>query len=130
MGCQSEVKLGENLTFSVCTHNPETAVLTNADDLPEFRIYENETATPILTGVMDDLDPGNTTGFYAKTIACTAANGFEENKTYTIYATAVVVGYRGGISFAFRVSIGVADVLRDYPPIYINSNGDLQELEI
>ena len=113
MGCPSTVVLENNLVFSVCTHDPDTGVLTDADSVPSYRIYEDETATPILTGDMAKLDDANTTGFYTELIACTAGNGFEDGKTYTIYIEATVDGDTGGISYGFTVeSAGVtaADV--------------------
>jgi hypothetical protein len=82
MGCQSKVFLESNLTFSICTHDPDTGVLTDASAVPTYRVYEDETAIPILTGDMAKLDDVNTTGFYTEQIACTAVNGFEINKSY------------------------------------------------
>jgi len=102
MGCQAEVTLGDNLTFSICTHDPDTGALTDADAAPAYRVYEDETATAILTGTMAKLDDANTTGFYTELIACTAANGFESSKTYTIYISATVDSDTGGISYGFR----------------------------
>lgn len=102
MGCQSEVYVGDNLTFSVCTHDPDTGALTDADAAPAYRIYEDETATPILTGTMALLDGSNTTGFYSEQIACTTANGFETGKSYTIYISGAVGGTTGGICYGFR----------------------------
>ncbi len=61
MGCQTQVTLGSNLTFSIMTHDPDTAVLTDADSAPIYRVYEDETGTPILTGSMALLDTANTT---------------------------------------------------------------------
>lgn len=104
MGCQGEVELTRNLTFSVCTHDPDTGVLTDADSAPTYRIYEDETATAILTGTMATLDTANTVGFYSEQIACTAANGFEEGKSYTIYIEATVDGDTGGMCYGFRVT--------------------------
>lgn len=109
MGCQDRVILSKNLVFSICTHDPTTGVLTDADAVPDYRIYEDETATPILTGSMSKLDNVNTTGFYTELINCTKSNSFEENKTYTVYIESTVDGDTGGISFAFRV-----DPVRDY----------------
>ena len=103
MGCQSEVDLGDNVTFSVTTHDPDTGVLTDADSVPTYRLYEDETATPILTGSTAKLDDANTTGFYTELVACTTANGFESGKTYTIYLIATVDSDQGGISYAFKV---------------------------
>lgn len=103
MGCQSGVDLGDNLTFSVCTHDPDTGVLTDADSVPSYRLYEDETTTPIATGDMAKLDDANTTGFYTEQVACTAANGYERGKTYTVYIEATVDSDTGGITYAFRV---------------------------
>lgn len=102
MGCPSEVLIGDNLVFSIACHDPDTGVLTDADSLPSYRIYEDETATPILTGTMAKLDDANTTGFYTELIACTSANGFENVKTYTIYITATVDADTGGITYGFK----------------------------
>jgi hypothetical protein len=102
MGCPSSCNLGDNLVFSICTHDPDTGVLTDADSAPAYRVYEDETATAILTGTMAKLDDGNTTGFYTELLAVTTANGFENGKTYTIYVEATVDGDMGGITFAFK----------------------------
>ena len=111
MGCPTEVELSENLTFSVCTHDPDTGVLTDADAVPTYRVYEDGTEAAILNGNMDDgsgaadqFDDANTTGFYVKTIACTTANGFETGKSYTIYIEATVDGDKGGICYGFKCS--------------------------
>jgi len=101
MGCQTEVAIGDNLTFSICAHDPDTGGLTDADSEPTYRVYEDETATPILTGTLTILDDANTTGFYTELIACTAANGFEAGKSYTIYIQATVDGDTGGVAFSF-----------------------------
>ena len=103
MGCQSSVFLGRSLVFSVTTHDPDTGVLTDADALPAYRVYEDLTGVAILTGVMGLLDAVNTTGFYAAQIACTAANGFEYDKTYTVYIDATVDLDTGGICYGFGV---------------------------
>jgi len=50
------------------------------------------------------LDDANTDGFYTELIACTAANGFESGKTYTVYIEATVDSDKGGISYAFKVN--------------------------
>lgn len=101
MGCPSKVQLGNNLTFSICTHDPDTGVLTDAEEAPPYRVYEDETGTPILTGSMAKLDDANTTGFYSELIACTEGNGFEAGKSYTIYIEATIDSDKGGISYGF-----------------------------
>jgi len=104
MGCPSEVTIGDNLTFSVTTHDPDTGVVTDAGSAPSYRVYEDETPTAILTGSLAKLDDANTTGFYAETIACTAANGFESGKTYTVYIEATVDSDKGAICYGFKAS--------------------------
>jgi hypothetical protein len=136
MGCPSEVVIGDNLVFSVCTHDPTTGVLTDADDVPAYRVYEDETATPILTGSMAKLDDVNTTGFYTESIACTAANGFEDGKSYALYITAAVGGDTGGVSYVFKAVTGdattidgkVDDLLEAlvYKQIITNATGDAE----
>jgi len=111
MGCQSSVVLEQNLVFSICTHDPDTAELTDADSLPTYRLYEDETNTPILTGTLSKLDDSNTLGFYTEQIACTAVNGFEVNKVYTIYIAATVDSSVGGISFSFKVDATAAVIV-------------------
>lgn len=103
MGCPTQVTLGDNLVFSITTHNPSTGVLTDADSAPPYRVYEDLTASPLSTGSMAKLDDANTTGFYVAQIACTSGNGFEIGKSYTVYIEAVVGLDRGGISYAFNV---------------------------
>ena len=107
MGCLSAVFLGNNLTFSITTHNPDTGALTDADSAPAYRVYEELTSPPILTGTMTLFDGANTTGFYMAQIACTEANGFEDGKSYNIYIEAPVNSDTGGISFAFRAQTPV-----------------------
>jgi len=103
MTCPSSVVIGQNLVFSVCTHNPASARLTDADALPTYRLYEDEVAVPILTGTMAILDDAGTTGFYSELIACTTANGFEVGRNYTVYIEATVGTDTGGISYGFTV---------------------------
>ena len=103
MGCPSEVYIGDNLTFSICTHDPDTGVLTDATSTLYY-VYEDENGADLLTGILAKLDDAATTGFYTETIACTAANGFEVNKTYTIYIEATVDSDKGGICYSFKTN--------------------------
>lgn len=105
MGCQTQVTIGYFLTFSICTHDPDTGELTDTDFAPVYRIYEDEIAVPILTGTMAKLDDANTVGFYTERIVCSTASGFEYRKSYTIYVQATVDGIMGGIAYVFRVVV-------------------------
>jgi hypothetical protein len=106
MGCQRKVALGDDLTFGICCHDPDTGVLTDADSLPSYRVYKEEGATPIAGGSMTKLDDANTTGFYIGTISCTQRNGYQTGKTITIYIEATVDGDTGGICYAFNITKG------------------------
>ncbi len=105
-------RIGDNLTFTCNTHTANTGAGTDADAVPSYRVYENETATPLLTGNMALLDVANTIGFYSEQIALTTANGFEAGKAYTIYITATVATIAGTMSYCFQVEpVGNAGAL-------------------
>ena len=56
MGCPQNVRIDDAFTFTVTTHVAATGALTDADAVPAYRIYEDETGTAILTGNMAKLD--------------------------------------------------------------------------
>ena len=91
------------LTFTVTTHSASTGALTDADSVPTYRVYEDETGTAILTGSMAKLDDTNTTGHYSEQLTLSAANGFEQGKSYNIYVTATVGAFAGGTTRAFQI---------------------------
>lgn len=106
MGCPSEVRIGDTLTFTVNTHGTD-GIAADADSAPTWRLYEADAGTggsPILNGTMAKMDDSNTTGFYVESVACTLANGFESRKDYNIYVRATVDGTTnvGTLSFGFR----------------------------
>lgn len=100
---QGPWNIDDLLTFGVTTHRFDTGTLTDADAVPAYRVYEDETGTAILTGNMAKLDDANTTGLYSEQITLSAANGFEVGKTYTVYVTATVNSVVGGDNGAFKV---------------------------
>src|SRR5262245_2884491 len=100
-------KIDDALVFPAITHSPATGALTDADDVPAYRVYENEVGTAILTGSMAKLDDTNTTGFYSEQITLSAANGFEKGKCYTIYITAAVSSVTGGTYHTFQMEAEV-----------------------
>lgn len=99
--------IDEALTFYANTHDAATGAATDADAVPDYRVYENETATPLLTGSMAKLDDANTTGFYSEAITLSAANGFETGKTYGIYITATVDSVVGTTHHTFQMTAPV-----------------------
>ena len=92
MGFLGTIKLTDNLTFYVNTYTYATGAAVDADAVPGYRVYENETTAPLLTGSMALLDDVDTVGFYSETIAVTTANGFEVGKCYAVRITCVVAG--------------------------------------
>jgi hypothetical protein len=95
--------IDDTLTFTVNTHTVTTGAATDADAVPAYRVYEDETGTAILTGNMAKLDDANTTGFYSEQITLSAANGFEVGKSYSIYVAATVNSVAATQSFNFKV---------------------------
>lgn len=85
-----QVPFDELVTFTAQIHDPASLVDADADSAPSYRIYEDTTDTPILTGNFSKLDDANTLGLYRAQIQCSAANGFELAKSYTIRKSATV----------------------------------------
>lgn len=115
---QGPLYIDDVLTFTVVTHRFDTGALTDADSVPAYRIYEDETGTAILNGSMAKLDDANTTGFYSEQITLSAANGFETGKSYAIYVTAAVNSVTGGQTFNFKVA-GPAPAVAGVPKVDI-----------
>lgn len=107
-------KIDDACTFVANTHNASTGAATDADSAPSYRIFENETATPILTGSMALLDSSNTDGFYSEQITLSAANGFEKGKSYNIYISAAVNSVTGTMAHSLQIEAEVdANVVSD-----------------
>lgn len=100
-------KIDDLLTFTVVTTRVDTGAATDADSVPTYRVYEDETATPLLTGSMALLDSANTAGFYSEQITLSAANGFEKGKSYNIYITATVNSIAGATVRNFQMEAEV-----------------------
>lgn len=107
MGYLGSWKIDDALVFPAITHRFDTGALTDADSVPSYRVYEDETSTAILTGSMAKLDDTNTTGFYSEAITLSAANGFEKGKCYTVYITAAVNSVTGGSFHTFQIEAEV-----------------------
>ncbi len=105
MSCPTSCILGENLTFTVqCLDASGSPAAPSA--APTYKVYEDETSTEILSGTMGQL--AATTGFYSEQIACTAANGFEQFKSYVIRITATVDSQAIASLFSF-LCVGAGD---------------------
>lgn len=100
-------KLNDLLTFTANTHNASTGSAVDADAVPLFHVYEDETATPLVTGTMALLNGTNTVGYYSEQITLSAANGFEKGKSYNIYIQAVVGSVTGTMAHNFQLEAEV-----------------------
>lgn len=101
-------ELDDLITFTADTHDPSTGAETDADAVPQYRLYEDETGAAILTGSMALLDDANTVGHYSEQITLSAANGFELGKSYSIRIRAVVGGIAGATERQFQVEAAPA----------------------
>ena len=121
------VNVGNNYCFYVTTHDPtDNSKLFDADAVPSYRVYEDETATPLLTGSMAKLDDANTLGFYSESIACTTGNGFEAGKSYTVYISSTVSAIVGTTSISFQcvtASVPTWDAVSGVSHVYSPGNG-------
>lgn len=77
-------------TFYLNTHLPSTASEGDADALPTYEVYEEDTDTTILSGSMAKLNDAGTLGQFVKKITLSAANGFEAGKIYGVRMRALV----------------------------------------
>lgn len=100
-------EIDDTLVFTCQTHAADTQVSTDADSAPSYRVYEDETGTAILTGSMALLDDANTVGQYSEQITLSAANGFEQGKSYTVRIQATVGGVTGATDRHFQVGAKV-----------------------
>jgi hypothetical protein len=88
------MELGKTWTRDFCTHSATTGAVTDADALPEVRIFEDNSPDPIAY-IPTTIQRGVLTGQYCVTIVATEANGFEKGKSYNAIATAAVGGISG-----------------------------------
>lgn len=99
--------IDDYLTFTACTHD-DTGAAADADAVPGYAIYEDETATAIVSGNMTRL--GAVTGFYTERVQLTAAAGFEAGKMYAIRVEAVMGGVMAAAAHSFAVKVASANV--------------------
>jgi len=115
-----ELRLDQGSTFTWAIRNPANNQAADPDSNPSYRVYEEETGTPILTGTMTKLDDAGTTGFVSEKIACNAANGFQRGKSYNIYGECAVGGATITKSWNLRIEKLIPSIIgRGNAPIII-----------
>ena len=100
MSCPNYGILGKYLTFTVQVKDG-TGAPVDADALPTYKIYEEETTAEIDSGTMALFDDVNTVGFYSERIPITTAIGYEGFKSYTIRIETAVGGVDIAKPFSF-----------------------------
>jgi hypothetical protein len=94
-----EPRLGETIYLDLPPlASPTTGASADADSLPTARVFEDGSATAILTPTV--VKRAGTTGEYYVAVACTAGNGFEADRSYNVLATATV----GGVTASARLA--------------------------
>lgn len=81
-------KLEETIIVDFITSSPTTGAATDADSTPTCAVYEDTTDTAILTPTV--VKRTSLTGNYRVPVVCTAANGFEATKSYSVVISATV----------------------------------------
>ena len=110
-----DIPLDEVVYFDFITSHPSTGAATDADSTPTFAVYEEATDTDIGVGG-NATKRTSLTGNYRLTFTCSAANGFELGKWYSIIASATVNSVAGKcVVKTFRIV--AAEVVAGYPVI-------------
>jgi hypothetical protein len=89
------------LRVHIQTSSVTTGAATDADAAPSWRVYEDDTATPVTTGSFSTLNAQ--VGFYAAAITLAAAIGYEVGKSYAIRTQATVGGVIGADVHSFQI---------------------------
>lgn len=87
------IPLGTAVTQRITTHNPTTGAAENASAAPQYSVYEDTTATAIVS--VTCVTVTGQTGAYTATYTVSAANGFEAGKFYNGEAVATVTSITG-----------------------------------
>lgn len=80
--------LEETIYVDFITSSPTTGAATDADSLPTCAVYEETNDTALVTPTV--VKRTSLTGNYRVPVVCTAANGFEAAKSYSVVISATV----------------------------------------
>ena len=86
------ITVGDSINVEFGTTNVATSAATDATGTPAIAIYEDATGAAM---AYTPTPTNSAVGAYEVTVAATAANGFEADKSYNIVASATVSGVAG-----------------------------------
>jgi hypothetical protein len=89
------------LRVHIQTSSVTTGAAADADAAPTWRVYEDDTATPVTTGSFITLNAQ--IGFYVANITLAAAIGYEVGKQYAIRTQATVASIIGADVHSFQI---------------------------
>lgn len=108
-------------TFDVVVHDPDTGSVADADSAPVYDVFEDITDTPILSA-QTMTKRTSKTGNYRGTFTCSAANGFEADKSYNVVVSATKTGSVSAsaitakkVALTFRAGLAVS--VAGVPPV-------------
>jgi hypothetical protein len=107
-------ELEQTVTLDFVTSSPTTGDAETATSVT-VRVFEETTDVPILTPTATERS--GYTGNYRVQVACTTANGFEEGKSYSVVAEAIVEGV------AAKAVISNFRIIRKIPRASVVANG-------
>jgi hypothetical protein len=83
------VKLGEIVHFDVTTHSPSGGFPKNADSVPRFCVFEEDTDAAVINASGMTLRSGRV-GVYKGYFPASVGNGFESQKWYNVLVSGMV----------------------------------------
>lgn len=96
----------EDITYvTVQTSSVTTGAATDAETAPTWRMYEDNTTTPVTTGSFTTLN--SLAGFYVAPITLAAAIGYEKGKSYSLRVAATVGGVIGADVHSLQIEAEV-----------------------
>lgn len=108
----------EDITYvTVQTSSVTTGAATDAETAPTWRMYEDNTATPVTTGSFSTLNAQ--AGFYVAAITLAAAIGYEKGKSYSLRVAATVGAVIGADVHSLQIE---AEVDANAVSVTVNAN--------
>jgi len=86
------VEIGTTVFYGFCLRDPATGNESDADSTPTFKVFEDDSASPLVLTGSTIAKRGSETGEYYVKFTINVADGFEAGKSYNVTARATVAG--------------------------------------